>query len=102
MAINSRVSPFEDNFTGAEPYAGLIEDEIHEQILNFCSLCAIMSNKKVTLQTILLSVLKDKDYMELYRDIMGDLPEQECILALLRIDPNAFSSKTIAKHLRIR
>ena len=76
-----------------------MEDEIREQVLNYCSLCVTLTNKKLNLQNILLLTLKHKEYMEVFMDIMGEDSPQECVKNFIKLDPNAFSPKTIAKHL---
>ena len=80
----------------------MMEDEIREQVLNYCSLCVTLTNKKLNLQNILLLTLKNKEYMEVFMDIMGEDSPQECVKNFIKLDPNAFSPKTIAKHLAKR
>lgn len=80
----------------------MVADETREAVLAFCTLCSTLTCKKLNLQQILLLMLKDKDYMDVFKDILGESSDMECVKAFIKIDPNAFSSKTIAKHLAHR
>ena len=89
-----------DNLTFDAPYSSIVDGEIREMMISFCSLCSILSTRKLNLQNILILLLKDKDYMEILKSITGEQLDKNCLKAFIRLDPTAFSSKTIIKHLK--
>lgn len=79
------------------PYEELIFEETKAIVYNFCTLCSLLKNKKLSFQHIFALLLTEENYREFFKSIMNEESDLEIYKAVLAIEPSIASSKYISK-----
>ena len=83
------------------PYEDLIFEETKAIIYNFCTLCSLLKNKKLSFQHIFALILTDDNYRTFLKMLMNEEDDLEVYKAVLTIEPSIASSKYISKLSRM-
>lgn len=83
------------------PYEDLIFEETKAIIYNFCTLCSLLKNKKLSFQHIFALILTDNNYRTFLKMLMNEENDLEIYKAVLTIEPSIASSKYISKLSRM-
>lgn len=83
------------------PYEDLIFEETKAIIYNFCTLCSLLKNKKLSFQHIFALILTDDNYRTFLKMLMNEENDLEIYRAVLTVEPSIASSKYISKLSRM-
>lgn len=83
------------------PYEDLIFEETKAIIYNFCTLCSLLKNKKLSFQHIFALILTDDNYRTFLKMLMNEENDLEIYKAVLTVEPSIASSKYISKLSRM-
>jgi hypothetical protein len=83
------------------PYEDLIHKECKSIVYNFCTLCSLIKNKKLSFQHICALILTEEKYRDFFKMILNEESDLEAYRILLKIEPSIASSKYISKLSRM-
>jgi len=81
----------------SNPSSNIIE--ITHLLLSFCTFCALLKGKKVSLQNIFLLVLQNEDLRVILKELLGVDSDIEIVKIFLEFEPSLTTSKYITKFL---
>ena len=82
------------------PYTTLEKKDIVHKFLSLCSFVSICENKKLLLANVVLLVLKNKKYIDLFKEILIIESNYDLVKLFLQHDPYLYKSKYITKFLK--
>jgi hypothetical protein len=82
------------------PMGALIEEEIENEILKFCSFCSIIHNKKLNSVAVFSLIIKNKIYKKVFMRMVQIDNEKEAILLFLKHNSNLCRSKVVREVLQ--
>ena len=77
----------------------ITQKENDHYFLCFCSYVCLINNKKLNLPNILLLLLKNLIYREIFKEMLSVDTDFEIVQTFLKYDPTICTSKYLSKYL---
>ena len=77
------------------PYSRLINGESKKIVYNFCTLCSLLEGKKMSVGSIFLTLIDDKNYQKILSKMLSEDNVKECLKLFLLIEPSILNNKYI-------
>jgi hypothetical protein len=82
-----------------DPVHQIANAELERAYLIFCSYVCIMHNKKLNLPNIFLVMLKNKEYLDVFKSLSDLNNDYDCVRFFLKRDPTLHKSKYIKNYI---
>lgn len=79
----------------AVPYERLMQSETKRIVYNFCTLFSLLENKKMSIGSIFLQLIDDKEYQKILLKMLSEENITEALKTFLLIEPSILSNRFI-------
>lgn len=83
-----------------QPFESICYIETKNNFNRACSFICLLKNKRLNYANILIILLQEKKFINLFNELCGFDSDIDCIRYFLECDPNIYKSKYIKRFLK--